>query len=217
MDTGCKTMDEHTVFAISIKISEEACEVFKKSVTIYRVERVLYKYLACVNITADSDLHGEILSKIDGSSQYLEITNSSIPEITREMFQTLNLTQITIEAKVQIIQERTFERANISNVILDNNEIKKVKDNAFKSFAIYVLNMKNNSLSEITKNTFTGLVNLRKLSLQNNFISNIQPDSFNDLSAVNELNLASNRLSELPAKLFNKMRNLQTIYSTTII
>ncbi|XP_023017972.2 uncharacterized protein [Leptinotarsa decemlineata] len=200
------------IFVSLSQKSEESCEMFAKTTTIFRMERVLYRYVACTNMTVDNDLRDEIISKLNDSHQYLEVTKSNIPIITKNMFQTLNLTQITVEAKVQVVQGKAFERANISNIIMDNNDIKKLESGAFNSYNIFVLSLRNNSLTEISTSTFSGLANLRKLTLQNNQISVIQPGSFNDLEGLNELNLGFNKLTVLQPNLFDKLQNMQTIY-----
>lgn len=119
---------------------------------------------------------------------------------------------MTIEANIQLIQEKTFERSNISTITLINNKIRRIKDNAFKSFAIYFLDLQNNLLSEIEGKSFAGAVNLRKLNLQHNQISNIQSDAFIDLGNLEEINLAFNHISAFPSKTFWPLTAIQTVH-----
>ncbi|XP_028155615.1 leucine-rich repeat-containing G-protein coupled receptor 4-like [Diabrotica virgifera virgifera] len=195
-----------------IKPSEETCEMLKKSINIYRVERVLYRYVTCKQLRIDQDDIGQqIKSSMNSSCEYLDISDSSLPIINKEMFSSLNLTQITIVAGVDVVDQSTFERVNISTITLENNTIRKIKDYAFKSFSIYVISLQNNLLTDVLQKTFAGAANLRKLNLNNNKISIIMPEAFKDLGSLEELKISSNKLVSLVQDIFYPLINIQSI------
>ncbi|XP_072376180.1 uncharacterized protein [Diabrotica undecimpunctata] len=195
-----------------IKPSEQTCEMSKKSINIYRVERILYRYVTCKQLRFDQeDIGQQIRSSMNSSCEYLDINDSSLPIINKEMFSFLNLTQITIVAGVDMVDNSTFERVNISTITLENNTIRKIKDYAFKSFSIYVITLQNNLLTNIGQKTFAGAANLRKLNLNNNLISIIHPEAFKDLGSLEELKISSNKIVSLVQDVFYPLINIQSI------
>ncbi|XP_057671868.1 protein artichoke-like [Diorhabda carinulata] len=195
--------------SIIVEQAKASCGMFKESVYHYLGEKILYRYITCTNMTPKDDLNNQIVSILNSSCEILQISKSSLPIIKKEMFVSLNLTRMVIDAGVQIIQEKTFERSNISTIILDNNRIFKIENLAFKSFYIDTISLQNNSLSEITDQTFAECVNLRILNLQMNTITTIDPNAFKDLVILENLNLAYNIITNRYLDIFKTNKRLK--------
>lgn len=171
-----------------------------------------FKYIQCKDILRDSNLRSDILSITRTNMvPFIDVVNSTIPEINPNIFSSLNLTNLIIEADVQIIQEMAFENCTISAISLDNNRIQKIKSRSFNTSSLLILSLNNNSLNEIMEKNFAGLYNLRKLSLQNNRLLDIQPYAFKDLQSLEELDLSFNRLDYVPLNIFRTTKYLQKI------
>lgn len=197
------------ILAVLVEKTKASCGMYKETVYHYLGEKILYRYVACTEMTPKDDINNQILSVMNSSCEILTVSKSSLPIINKEMFASLNLTKIIIDAGVQIIQEKTFERSNISTINLDNNEIRKIKNLAFKSFYIDTISLQNNSLSEITTQTFAECVNLRILNLQMNTIITIDPNAFKGLVVLENLNLASNIITSIDVDFFKTNKRLK--------
>lgn len=74
-----------------------------------------------------------------------------------------------------------------------------------------VLKFSNNSISNITKDTFTGLVNLKVLRLDNNSIDHLPDQVFVHLRSLQELDLSLNRITSISPEAFIGLGYLRTL------
>lgn len=66
-------------------------------------------------------------------------------------------------------------------------------------------------ITEIEKDTFTGLINLKKLNLSNNSIIRLADNTFKDLGELTELNLSINSINGLSKSEFTGLKNLKIL------
>lgn len=164
-------------------------------------------------MSSASDLRGEILSITSTNARNsIEVMNSTIPEITQNIFNGTNFTSMKIEADVQIVEENAFKNSTVVNLKLSNNRIQKIKDSSFNTASLTDLTLSNNSLNEIMEKNFVGALNLRYLSLRNNRLLDIQPNSFKDLQSLEEIDLSYNQLNYLPTNLLKTSKYLRKVY-----
>ncbi|CAH1799387.1 unnamed protein product [Owenia fusiformis] len=75
-----------------------------------------------------------------------------------------------------------------------------------------VLNLLNNSLTNIPSEAFLGLNRLQSLLLQDNFISDIRADSFLGLNQLTQLYLKNNTIREIKSRTFEHLPNLRKLH-----
>ncbi len=96
-----------------------------------------------------------------------------------------------------------------THLYLRDNQISSIEENAFSGLeSLERLNLLYNRISVVRTKMFTGLSNLRSLFLSNNIISSIEQHAFQGLESLQNLYLIDNRISILPARIFIRLRNL---------
>lgn len=200
------------ILLVFLEESEESCQITSQRGSSFRFNNKL-TYIQCKALSPENDLRGEILP-LTGTNPVpiIELLNSSIPEITQDIFKGMSFTTMRIEANVQLVQEKAFENCNVATLKLDNNRIQKLKWNSFNTTALTVLSISNNSISEIREENFKGATNLRYLSLRKNRLIDIQPNAFEDLQRLEEIDLSYNQLNYLPLNLFRNSKYLDKVY-----
>ncbi|KAJ8922047.1 hypothetical protein NQ315_008688 [Exocentrus adspersus] len=194
-----------------VNSSQQTCQVVKETISNYGKNR-RSSYLSCTDITPSYDLNSDILSKSNASINTIIISNSSMPELTQNLFQGINATFLQISAKVEIVQSKALEYCNISSFVLDGNDVRLIKYMSFNSAMIQYLSLQNNSLTEIKIDNFFGLRGLKQLNLKYNKIEEIAESAFDSLTSLEELDLSFNQLVELHFALFQTMTSLRIAY-----
>lgn len=136
--------------------------------------------------------------------------------------------------KLTQINKATFEGlCNLNELSLRYNFISFIQDDSFENLKKleilhfggikYSDRMTNNlyldnELTQITRNTFNGLGNLKELNISWNRLSSIQNDAFQMLHNLEELDLSANEINELNENTFNGLNNLKVLklYSNRI-
>lgn len=75
-----------------------------------------------------------------------------------------------------------------------------------------ILNLENNRIKRITKNSLRYLTELKVLRLSNNNINTLEEGCFQDLKNLMKLDLARNDLSELYPGIFSPLKSLEILY-----
>ena len=75
-----------------------------------------------------------------------------------------------------------------------------------------IVNLENNLIKKITKNSFRHLKELKVLKLSGNMIHQIDTGSFDDLQNLMKLDLTKNHICELPVGIFSKLESLEILY-----
>lgn len=196
-----------------MEYSEESCETVSSSPisTIYYTTKL--KYIQCKDISSGSELRSEILS-ITSTNPILSIIvlNSKIPALTQNIFNGIKVTNMNIEADVQIVRENAFKNCTVVKLQLSNNRIQKIEDSSFNTDSLTDLLLNNNFLNEVMSDSFAGALKVRYLSLRNNSLLGIQPNSLKDLQSLEEIDLSFNQLNCFPSNLFRTSKYLRKVY-----
>ncbi len=81
-------------------------------------------------------------------------------------------------------------------MILSSNKIEKIYDNSFiNQINLFQLDLSDNLLTSLGKDSFNGLFSLKKMNLSNNYIEIIHHELFKDLKNLIELDLSQNAIS----------------------
>ncbi len=82
----------------------------------------------------------------------------------------------------------------------------------FEGDTLVWLDLSNLGISNISKETFTGLDNLKELKLFKNKIGIIPEDAFDNLVGLTELHLKDNQIPSLSKRHFEKLANLERLF-----
>ena len=94
------------------------------------------------------------------------------------------------------------------NLFLQNNEITNLTSFQFRGF-VHMINLQNNTITEIGQETFISVTGLQFLNLANNKLTYIQDGTFNTLIELRHLDLSSNLLTTLSTAMFSNLLNLK--------
>ena len=136
------------------------------------------------------------------------------------MFNNNNITDITLrdEDVIYLSMKRSFNLSynlltripaykksilsaftRLWNLILSNNRIHHIDEDAFKGLHIYTLYLSNNRLTKVVASWFDSLSDLSYLTLDNNLISSFEPDNnFTWPDSLWRLYLENNRITSMP-------------------
>ncbi|KAF2901944.1 hypothetical protein ILUMI_04238 [Ignelater luminosus] len=128
--------------------------------------------------------------------------------------------------KLKILTNNTFKGIKfIVSLYLNNNNISTIESGAFNNLLFStnlcnsnisktlnnILDLNNNKLTIISKNTFIGIQNLTKLRLDNNKISTIEYDAFSGLNNLLILYLNNNQINNLVENVFYNLNKLEIL------
>ena len=102
---------------------------------------------------------------------------------------------------------------DLEQIKLDQNEIDDLQDEALISSSLKVVNIENNLIKIIRKNTLKGLKQLEVLDLSHNLIQSIDKDAFQHSFqfSIKEIELDQNKLNSIHPFLFKGLTCLQKI------
>ena len=102
---------------------------------------------------------------------------------------------------------------NLKILLLQNKDIIKINDNAFRKLHnLEKLNVANNLIKKLDNITFTYLVHLSDLHLENNQISLIERNSFKKLIKLKFLYLFNNKIKKITNDMFSGLLELSQLY-----
>ncbi len=100
----------------------------------------------------------------------------------------------------------------IRSITLSNNLIQSIPNFIFANLSIcFFLNLQQNQISRIERNSFEGLVSLRHLNLAHNMISVVHDQAFASPRRLRILYLQHNKISLVNCSTFESLYNLQTL------
>jgi Leucine-rich repeat (LRR) protein len=100
----------------------------------------------------------------------------------------------------------------LSVLLLNDNIIAVIPHRMFQNNSLLVeLNLSENKIHRLHRETFDGLEKLKNLLLDRNEIENIFPEIFTSLISLETLRLDSNRIKRIPPKTFEKTINLKLL------
>ncbi|CAL8085006.1 unnamed protein product [Orchesella dallaii] len=102
--------------------------------------------------------------------------------------------------------------AGIKILNVSNNALREVNKNTFpKLYELHTLDLSGNNISKIHSGVFTNLFSLRHLNMSNNNLTDLSGSAFGPLPTVLDLNLNNNRLKSVSNAAFSKMVSLREL------
>ncbi|CAM4497698.1 unnamed protein product [Leuciscus chuanchicus] len=149
------------------------------------------------------------------SSQF--ITNLC-EELAGTALQNLSLKN-TLQVTLSNMTFQGLEKTNITVLDLSYNTMSKIADGAFQWFPrLESLSLEHNSLRHLTKDTFSGLGNLKQLNLQKALIKShtsslpiIEDFSFHHLVQLEHLCMGNTAFREITEHIFSGLLHLKTL------
>lgn len=147
----------------------------------------------------------------------LVLNENHIVQLNREEFTTLglvNLQRIYLKKSgLTSVHRDAFKNLKILvEIDLSENSIEKLDKNTFNgNDRLRILYLNGNPLKMLMAYQFPVLPHLRSLDLHNCRINSIDPLAFANLELLELLNLKNNLLENLPKPVFEYMRNLKTL------
>ncbi|EDV92766.1 uncharacterized protein LOC6563747 [Drosophila grimshawi] len=149
--------------------------------------------------------------------QVLVLNDNHIPYLNREEFSSLgllNLQRIYLKkSEVQYIHKESFRNLKILvEIDLSDNKLEMLdKDTFMGNDRLRILYLNGNPLKRLSAYQFPILPHLRTLDMHNCLISYIDPMSLANLNLLEFLNLKNNLLESLSEYVFQHMGNLKTL------
>lgn len=100
------------------------------------------------------------------------------------------------------------EIAKITKIDLSDRELTEIPSNIGNFKKLKTLNLNNNKIKTIEKDTLKGLTGLQKLDLNHNQLKTIKKDTFGELRSLQELNLSWNNLTKIESGAFKGLSSL---------
>lgn len=155
---------------------------------------------------------------LDGSKLGPQFTPTLCQELVDTALQNLSL-QNTLLATVTNSTFRGLDKTNITVLDLSNNAMSKIADGTFQWFPqLKFLSLEHNSLRHLTKDTFSGLGNLREFNLQKALNKGrtssypiIDDFSFHHLVQLEHLWMTNTAFREITENIFSGLANLKTL------
>ncbi|EFA09704.2 insulin-like growth factor-binding protein complex acid labile subunit [Tribolium castaneum] len=119
-----------------------------------------------------------------------------------------------ISSQIVTIKGHAFVKMKFLKIVnLRNNSISDLDPESFTNLTrVTQVDLSHNSLRILTNNLFSELANLDLLNLNHNTVFYIQPDAFKGLSNLRHLYLSHNRLERLEGYVFKYLPNLLLLY-----
>lgn len=149
--------------------------------------------------------------------QVLVLNENRIVNLNREEFTTLglvNLQRIYLKkSNVVYIHQDAFKNLKILvELDLSENAIETLDKNTFNgNDRLRVLLLNGNPLKQLIAHQFPVLPHLRTLDLHNCQLNDVDPNAFTNLELLEFVNLKNNLLENLSDHVFQYMRNLKTL------
>lgn len=149
--------------------------------------------------------------------QVLMLNENSIAQLNREEFTTLglvNLQRIYLRnSNIVYINQDAFKNLKILvELDLSDNAIESLDKNTFNgNDRLRVLYLSGNPLKKLVAHQFPVLPHLRTLDLHNCQLNDIDSAAFTNLELLEFVNLKNNLLESLSEPVFQYMRNLKTL------
>ncbi|XP_023034418.1 uncharacterized protein LOC6648090 [Drosophila willistoni] len=158
-----------------------------------------------------------IPSTLSTELQVLVLNDNHIPNLNREEFSALgllNLQRIYLKkSEIQYIHKETFRNLKILvEIDLSDNKLEMIdKDTFMGNDRLRILYLNGNPLKRLAAYQFPILPHLRTLDMHDCLISYIDPMSLANLNLLEFLNLKNNLLESLSEYVFQHMANLKTL------
>lgn len=145
------------------------------------------------------------------------MNGNNISHLTREEFTNLrlmNLQKVHMQhTNIRIVHREAFKDLKILiEIDLSNNLIEQLDKQTFSSNdRLRILDLSGNPIRELVAYQFPVLRYFRTLYMENCKLVHIHETAFSNLDQLEALNLKFNALTKLPENVFNHMKNLKTL------
>ena len=148
------------------------------------------KVVVCEQLTSMADFS----TGVPSDTSEIHIENSQLRKLTQNDFSSLQTTHILA---LRII----------------NSQLKEIQDYTFQTMGtLRKLTLRENQIFSLTKDAFSGLINLQELDLSKNKIQSFASlEVLNPLTSLKTLDLSYNLINSIPTGLFIAQRNLQIL------
>nr|ALO75529.1 toll-like receptor 3 [Squaliobarbus curriculus] len=155
---------------------------------------------------------------LDLSRLSTQFTTNLCEELAGTALRNLSLKN-TLQVTLSNTTFKGLNKTNITVLDLSYNTMSKIADGAFQWFPrLEFLSLEHNSLRHLTKDTFSGLGNLRHLNLQKALIKShtsslpiIEDFSFHHLVQLEHLCMANTAFREITEHIFSGLLHLKTL------
>lgn len=155
---------------------------------------------------------------LDWSKFSTQFTTNLCEELASTAVRNLSLKN-TLQVTLSNTTFKGLDKTNITVLDLSYNTMSKIADGAFQWFPrLEFLSLEHNSLRRLTKDTFSGLGNLRQLNLQKALIKShssslpiIDDFSFHHLVQLEHLCMANTAFREITEHIFSGLMHLKTL------
>nr|ABI83673.1 toll-like receptor 3 [Megalobrama amblycephala] len=155
---------------------------------------------------------------LDWSKLSTQFTTDLCEELASTAVRNLSLKN-TLQVTLSNMTFKGLDKTNITVLDLSYNTMSKIVDGAFQWFPrLEFLSLEHNSLRHLTKDTFSGLGNLRQLNLQKALIKShtsslpiIEDFSFHHLVQLEHLCMADTAFREITEHIFSGLLHLKTL------
>ncbi|CRL02373.1 CLUMA_CG015355, isoform B [Clunio marinus] len=159
----------------------------------------------------------QIPSNLSTEVQVLMLNENNLQTLNREEFTTLgliNLQKIYLKkSNIKYLHRETFKNLKILvELDLSENLIEQLDKQTFSgNDRLRILYLYSNPIKILIADQFPVLPYLRTIDLHNCEISSIDETSFSNIDLLEYLNLKQNSLRTLPGNVFTHMKNLKTL------
>jgi hypothetical protein len=159
----------------------------------------------------------QIPANLSTEIQVLMLNENNLQTLNREEFTTLgliNLQKIYLKkSNIKYLHRETFKNLKILiELDLSENLIEQLDKQTFSgNDRLRILYLYSNPIKILIADQFPVLTYLRTIDLHNCEIASIDETSFSNVDSLEYLNLKQNALQTLPGNVFNHMKNLKTL------
>jgi len=164
-----------------------------------------------VNLASNSISH-LASNKFEGlyEIEEIDLSNNRLKSLDKFVFKNLNRTNNNKNRIFKLIKQDRI--SNLHYLDLKNNLIESIEKNTFTSLINLVnLNLKGNCIENLDSNVFYGLVNLKFLDISFNRLRHLEVNLLNDLLNLKEIDLSRNELESISSNTFKDLKNLISI------
>lgn len=163
----------------------------------------------CSNSTCDDIFQGMENLRV------LEFDDNVLKTVTEHMLQDLRKlnTLVLSRNKIEKVEAEAFRQLpSLTHLYLSNNKLETLPSVFKGANALELLDLENNTITNIEASDFAGLSSLQSLTISYNPIKDLHKDSLKGLNNLRRLNMAGLDITSIDEDLFDGLPNLETLY-----
>lgn len=160
--------------------------------------------------------------KVQMNSYYINATkvntvfvNHNVPVICESLWR--NITEVAYlsiaNASIKELEVGAFlPLSNLKTLKLNKNEIEKIIPGVFENLTVVDINLAENQISVLEKNSFVKMFSLKDIDLSENLISELQANWFVECPELKKLRLYNNQIKEIASTTFENLNPKLSIW-----